>query len=430
MFAQKNGLKIVNKDGIAKISSKILDGKTITVAIEEGHWDGVGIVPEQIEIVDLDSEIEKDIVIKTENEMDKAELILQPKEYIIGIGCKRGKEEDKLIRWIQKSLEEAGIFMEQVYALASIDRKKDEEGLLRISQRERIPFYTYSAEELERVTGNLHESEFVKKTVGVSNVCERAALYACGDGGRLVYEKHAEDGMTIAKTAKELEKETDLQLVPVTKEKPLIAVARDEAFCFYYAENLSMLEQLGAELVFFSPLHDCELPKDCHGLLLGGGYPELVAEALSRNQSMLVSIRQAIEKGMPSVAECGGFMYLHGSITDEVGMKMPMAGVIPATCYNNGKLVRFGYIELEDKQGYFMTKGNKIRAHEFHYYDSTNNGEACMATKPVTGKQYPCIMAGKKFWWGFPHLYYPSNPTFARHFVEEVVAYKKKTEKR
>ena len=104
--------------------------------------------------------------------------------------------------------------------------------------------------------------------------------------------------------------------------------------------------------------------------------------------------------------------------------------MIPATCYNNGKLVRFGYIELEDKQGYFMTKGNKIRAHEFHYYDSTNNGEACMATKTVTGKQYPCIMAGKNFWWGFPHLYYPSNPTFARHFVEEVVAYKKKTEKR
>ena len=88
--------------------------------------------------------------------------------------------------------------MEQVYAMASIDRKKDEEGLLRISQREGIPFLTYSAEELERVTGSLHESEFVKKTVGVSNVCERAALYACGEEGRLVYEKHAEDGMTIA----------------------------------------------------------------------------------------------------------------------------------------------------------------------------------------------------------------------------------------
>lgn len=198
LFAKKNGFRIINRDRIAKISSKILDGKTITIAVEEGHWDRAGRVPEQIEIVDFDSEIEKDIVIKAENEIDKAALILQPKEYIIGIGCKRGKEEDKLMHWIQNSLEEAGIFMEQVYALASIDRKKDEEALLRISQREHIPFYTYSAEELERVRGNLHESEFVKTTVGVSNVCERAALYACGDGGRLVYGKHAEDGMTIA----------------------------------------------------------------------------------------------------------------------------------------------------------------------------------------------------------------------------------------
>lgn len=236
--------------------------------------------------------------------------------------------------------------------------------------------------------------------------------------------------LTIAKEAKALKKETGLQLVPVTGEKPLIAVARDEAFCFYYAENLSMLEQLGAELVFFSPLHDCELPKGCHGILLGGGYPELVAEELSRNHSMLASIRQAIEDGMPSIAECGGFMYLHESITKEEGTQIPMTGVIPATSANKGKLVRFGYIELEDKQGYFMTKGSTIRAHEFHYYDSTNNGEAYMATKPVTGKQYTCIIAGTNYWWGFPHLYYPSNPAFAIYFVEQVVQYKKRVEKR
>lgn len=236
--------------------------------------------------------------------------------------------------------------------------------------------------------------------------------------------------LTIAKEAKALKKETELQLVPVTGEKPLIAVARDEAFCFYYAENLSMLEQLGAELVFFSPLHDCELPKGCHGILLGGGYPELVAEELSRNHSMLASIRHAIENGMPSVAECGGFMYLHESITNKVGTQIPMTGVISATCTNKGRLVRFGYIEIEDEQGLFMKRGSKIRAHEFHYYDSADNGEGCMATKPVTGKQYPCIMAGTNFWWGFPHLYYPSNPAFAIHFVEQVVKYKKKVEKR
>lgn len=236
--------------------------------------------------------------------------------------------------------------------------------------------------------------------------------------------------LTIAKEAKELKMETGLQLVPVTREKPLIAVARDEAFCFYYAENLSMLEQLGAELVFFSPLHDRELPKDCHGILLGGGYPELVTEELSRNQSMLASIRHAIENGMPSVAECGGFMYLHESITNKVGTQIPMTGVISKTCTNKGRLVRFGYIEIEDEQGLFMKRGNKIRAHEFHYYDSADNGEGCMATKPVTGKQYPCIMAGTNFWWGFPHLYYPSNPAFAIQFVEQVVKYKKKVEKR
>lgn len=198
LFAKKNGLKIVNKDGIAKISSKILDGKTITIAIEEGHLNRADGVPEQIEVVDLSSGKKVDMVIVTDIYENGAELILNPKEYILGIGCKRGMEEDKLTAWIQKNLAEVGISMEQVYAMASIDRKKDEEGLLKISQRERIPFFNYSAEELESVTGRLHESEFVKKTVGVSNVCERAALYACGEGGRLVYEKHAEDGMTIA----------------------------------------------------------------------------------------------------------------------------------------------------------------------------------------------------------------------------------------
>ena len=82
-----------------------------------------------------------------------------------------------------------------------------------------------------------------------------------------------------------------------------------------------------------------------------------------------------------------------------------------------------------DKQGFFLPVGEKIRAHEFHYYDSTNNGEACVATKPVTGKQYPCVIAGENHWWGFPHLYYPSNPAFARHFVEETVKYKNRDER-
>ena len=234
------------------------------------------------------------------------------------------------------------------------------------------------------------------------------------------------DGIvSIARTAGELKEEADFAYLPITEEKPVIAVARDEVFCFYYEENLALLEQLGAKLAFFSPLHDKQLPDHCHGILLGGGYPELAAEELSRNKQMLTSIRNAMKGCMPSVAECGGFLYLHESMEDCKGRVFPMAGVIPASCKNAGKLVRFGYIEMTQRQGFFLPEGEKIRGHEFHYYDSTDNGNDCVAVKPVSGRQYPCIIAGKNHWWGFPHLYYPSNPAFARHFIEEAVTYKK-----
>ena len=259
----------------------------------------------------------------------------------------------------------------------------------------------------------------------VENLREQVELAAEKFEATVAIEKLIE----IAKEAYGLAKETDVSMKLVTEEKPVIAVARDEVFCFYYEENLAMLEQLGARLEFFSPLHDKELPEICHGLLLGGGYPELTVKALSQNQKMRVSIRNAIQNGMPSVAECGGFMYLHESIAEDEGIEYPMTGAIQASCKNTGKLVRFGYIEITDKQGFFLPVGDKIRAHEFHYYDSTNNGEACVATKPVTGKQYPCVIAGENHWWGFPHLYYPSNPAFARHFVEETVKYKNRDER-
>lgn len=198
LFAKKNGLCIANKEGIAKISSKILDGKTITVAIESGYWNTQEKLPKQLRMVDYPPKDPVHIVISSENKSFHTELLLTPKEYVIGIGCKKGKEEDKLFAWIQKNLQECGMKIDQIYAMASIDLKKDEKGLLAVSQKERIPFFTYSAEELERVQGSFTESEFVKETVGVSNVCERAALLACGEYGSLVYEKHAEDGMTIA----------------------------------------------------------------------------------------------------------------------------------------------------------------------------------------------------------------------------------------
>ncbi|MCM1253360.1 MAG: cobyrinate a,c-diamide synthase [Clostridium sp.] len=208
--------------------------------------------------------------------------------------------------------------------------------------------------------------------------------------------------------------------------RPVIAVAKDEAFCFYYAENIRLLEENGADIRYFSPLHDKKLPDGSHALLIGGGYPELYAEALSENRAMRAAVKKASESGMPIVAECGGFMYLHSSITDKEGNCHEMAGVIEAACFDSGKLVRFGYIELREKQSYFLPEGETIKGHEFHYYDSSNNGEDAVALKPVTGKEYSCMIEDETHWMGFPHLYYPSNPAFAKAFVEKARNYQNK----
>lgn len=203
-----------------------------------------------------------------------------------------------------------------------------------------------------------------------------------------------------------------------------IAVAMDEAFCFYYEDNLRMLEKCGAQLQYFSPLHDTELPDNCDALLLGGGYPELYAKELSENVSMLNAIKKAFRAGMPTVAECGGFMYLHTYIHNQ-NCVFDMAGALDGECHFKGKLVRFGYIELEEKHSNFLPPDEKIRAHEFHYYDSTDNGADCIATKPATGRSYDCVISHDNYWLGFPHLYYPSNPHFAESLVRKAYEYRR-----
>lgn len=203
-----------------------------------------------------------------------------------------------------------------------------------------------------------------------------------------------------------------------------IAVAMDEAFCFYYEDNLRMLEKCGAKLQYFSPLHDTSLPEDCDAMLLGGGYPELYARELSKNVSMLNTIKKAFIAGMPTVAECGGFMYLHTYIHNQ-NCVFDMAGALDGECHFKGKLVRFGYIELEEKHSNFLPPDEKIRAHEFHYYDSTDNGTDCIATKPATGRKYDCVISRDNYWLGFPHIYYPSNPHFAENFVKKAQEYER-----
>ena len=211
-----------------------------------------------------------------------------------------------------------------------------------------------------------------------------------------------------------------------------IAVAMDEAFCFYYEDNLRLLEKCGAKLQYFSPLHDTKLPDNCDALLLGGGYPELYAKELSENLSMRNSIKTAFKTGLPTVAECGGFMYLHTYIhniceedADAQNYVFGMTGALDSECHFKGKLVRFGYIELAEKHSNFLPTDEKIRAHEFHYYDSTDNGADCIATKPATGRSYDCVISHDNYWLGFPHLYYPSNPHFAERLVRKAYEYRR-----
>ena len=197
-----------------------------------------------------------------------------------------------------------------------------------------------------------------------------------------------------------------------------IAVARDEAFCFLYRDNLDLLEDCGAELLFFSPLRDAALPEGAQGLILPGGYPELYAKALSENESMLRSVREAIEGGLPCLAECGGFLYLHRELEDMAGRQWPMVGVLDAGAYRTNRLGRFGYITLTPKgDTAFLPAGESIRGHEFHYFESESCGDALRAQKPAGSRAWDCCHSRGNLLMGFPHLYYPSNPQMIERFL-------------
>ncbi|MBR2742521.1 MAG: cobyrinate a,c-diamide synthase [Clostridia bacterium] len=202
-----------------------------------------------------------------------------------------------------------------------------------------------------------------------------------------------------------------------------IAVARDEAFLFYYEDSLSALESMGAELVDFSPLYDGALPENIHGLYIGGGYPELYAEKLSKNAPMREAVKAALTRGLPCIAECGGFMYL----TEYIG-KHPMVGFISGKSSDAGALPRFGYVELTAKRDCMLCRaGEKIRAHEFHYWDSDFAGGAFEAKKP-TGRSWDCVFAGERLYAGYPHFHFYANTRFAVNFYKTCLEEKHKND--
>ena len=202
-----------------------------------------------------------------------------------------------------------------------------------------------------------------------------------------------------------------------------IGVARDEAFCFFYEDNLQLLQELGAKLLYFSPLHDKKLPEYVDGLMFHGGYPELYAEALSKNTAMLDSVREALQNGVPCMAECGGFMYLHEQMEDMNHRPWTMAGIIPGYVKKTERLGRFGYITLEGGKVFGKDVGT-FPAHEFHYFDSDCCGEDFLAKKPVGNRSWHCIHSTDTLFAGFPHLYFYGNPGIAQAFVGACIKYK------
>ena len=202
-----------------------------------------------------------------------------------------------------------------------------------------------------------------------------------------------------------------------------IAVARDAAFCFTYAETLETLETCGAEIVFFSPLRDRALPDGVSGLYLPGGYPELYAKMLSENTSMRSAIAAAVRDGMPAVAECGGFLYLCAALRDKDGVSYPMAGILPGEGFPAGRLIRFGYAAMTaETDSLLFRAGERIPVHEFHHWDSTDSGTAFQIAKPLwQANQAERVWRGgfahDSLYAGFPHLYMAGRPELAERFV-------------
>lgn len=207
-----------------------------------------------------------------------------------------------------------------------------------------------------------------ERHLGLIPANEREDLEALLDRlGTLILKTVDMDQLLEIAIAEPIKAKQGLSIFSKRKEKMVkIAVAKDEAFQFYYPENIELLEANGAEIVYFSPLHDDVLPNGIDGLYLGGGYPDLFASSLSEQHKMKASIKTAIENGLPTLAEGGGFLYL-ATHFDDGDKHHEMVGVIPGTFKKTQRLVAFGYREIKGQQGHFLLKDDIARGHTFHY---------------------------------------------------------------
>lgn len=206
-----------------------------------------------------------------------------------------------------------------------------------------------------------------------------------------------------------------------------IAVARDAAFCFYYQDNLDLLARSGGELVPFSPMEDPRLPKGTAGIYLGGGYPEVHAKALARNRSMREQLLAASRAGMPIYGECGGLMYLAGSLTDLAGRRHPMVGALPLETRMESSL-KLAYVRARvQASGWLLPKGTAFPGHLFHFSALTRRRPPA----PVL-RLHGAARAGtdgyraRRTMAGYVHLHFASVPELPARFVREAGLYSEK----
>ncbi|WP_297990611.1 cobyrinate a,c-diamide synthase [Anoxybacillus sp.] len=197
-----------------------------------------------------------------------------------------------------------------------------------------------------------------------------------------------------------------------------IAVAKDAAFHFYYDENLEMLQACGATLVYFSPLAGERVPHDVHGLYIGGGFPEEFVAELARDEEVKRSVAAAIQRGLPTLAECGGFMYLTEGIATTDGQYYEMVGIIPGYVRMQQKLAALGYREVTGRKGNFLLEHDKAKGHEFHYSTFVPRKEEKFAyeVKGLRGCKLDGYM-DKRLIAGYVHFYFPSNPLLVERWL-------------
>ncbi len=286
---------------------------------------------------------------------------------------------------------------------------------------------------------NMIESELPVKVFGYMPELKDCTLKS-RHLGLITAEEMADINSIIDKVSEELEKSIDLDCILLAAEKApdleydtqeinligrcRIGIACDKAFCFHYTDNIKVLEKMGTEIVYFSPLEDTALPENLDGLIFYGGYPELYLEKLSANKSFIESLKKVYNNKIPLIAECGGFMYISQSIDN-----VEMASLIKGSCTMTNKLQNFGYVELTShKDSMLFKKGETFPAHEFHYSVIDEPYSDCIMRKPKSLKSWQGVYLSDHVYAGYPHLYFLSNLKLAERFIIKAIHYNRDIE--